>query len=148
MQMSVNSLAKFIFVENTKNIKINLFSSEFKNTKDLFFFVLDLFFKGIVLLYGKKNDNNSMTVCLNDLNYDQIDYLKDRLKLSFIKLVFISYHYTTIETQDEKVLEKYKYGNTQTLDIMQDNLDIKLYIYKITLDEYIYNISFEILFDL
>lgn len=38
MQMNVNNLADFLFIDNKKNIKITLFSPEFEDTKDIFFF--------------------------------------------------------------------------------------------------------------
>ena len=149
MEMNVNKLANFIFIENIKNIKITISSNEFENSKDTFFFMLDLYFKGMVLLYGKRNEiDNSMTVILNELNYEQIESIKDKLKLAHIKLNFMYYHYTTIEEGNELVLERYQKGNIQEINKLPDNLNITNYIFKICLDENIYNISFELLIDI
>jgi hypothetical protein len=145
VEMSVNYLANFIFLENTKDIKITLQSDEFDNAKDMFFFILDLYFKGMVLLYGKKNDNFSSSVILNELSLEQIDFIKDKLKNAHIKLNFDYYHYTNIEEGNLDILEKYKKSNMTLLTSFADNLNIKEYIFKLSMGEYIYFINFEIL---
>ncbi len=152
MQMNVNYLANFLFIEN-KNIKITLFSEELKNSKNLFFFLLDLFFKGIVLLYGKNmigNNNNYIkaSVELNTLNYEQIEVIKDKLKLAYIKLNLLYYHYSTVEEGDETVKIKYKMSNIEELKKLNDNLNIKDYVFKLAIDDNIYNISFDIIYDI
>jgi hypothetical protein len=152
MKMNVNYLANFIFIENVKNIKISLFSEEFKNSKNLFFFFLDLFFKGIVLLYGETSNKNSnfvkMSVELNNLNYEQIEIIKDKMKLAYIKLNLIYYHYSTIEEGNDTVKIKYKMSNIEELKKLNDNLNIKDYIFKLSIDNNIYNISFDIIHDI
>jgi hypothetical protein len=145
VEMSVNYLANFIFLENTKDIKITLQSDEFENAKDMFFFILDLYFKGMVLLYGKKNDNFSSSVILNELSLEQIDFIKDKLKNAHIKLNFDYYHYTNIEEGNLDILEKYKKSNMNLLASFANNLNIKEYIFKLAMGEYIYFINFEIL---
>jgi hypothetical protein len=145
VEMSVNYLANFIFLENTKDIKITLQSDEFDNAKDMFFFILDLYFKGMVLLYGKKNDNFSSSVILNELSLEQIDFIKDKLKNAHIKLNFDYYHYTNIEEGNLDILEKYKKSNMNLLASFANNLNIKEYIFKLAMGEYIYFINFEIL---
>ncbi len=140
IEMNVNYLAKFIFLENTKNTKITLQSDEFHNAKDMFFFILDLYFKGMVLLYGKNN-----SVILNELSLEQIEYIKDKLKNAHIKLNFDYYHYTTIEDGNLSILDKYRKSNMTTLNSYADNLNIKEYVFKICMNEYIYFVNFEIL---
>jgi hypothetical protein len=147
IEMNVKYLANFLFKDNINNIKISLFSEELKDSKNLFYFFLDLFFKGIVILYGVKYKNKS-SVELNQLNYEQIENIRDKMKLAYIKLNFFYYHYTTIEEGDSTVLERYKMSNMEDIKNLEDNLDLKKYIFKLTLEENIYNISFEMLYDI
>jgi hypothetical protein len=143
--MNVNYFAKFIFIENVENKKFTFSSSEFKNSKDLFFFMLDLLFKGLVLLYGNKDEtDNKERVYLNDLSLEQIDFIKDKFRLGHIKLNFNYFH---IESGDISVLNKYKITNVNELKTYDDNLNIKEYIFKIAINEYIYNINFELIPD-
>ncbi len=153
--MNVNYLANFIFVENIDNIKITLFLDELENPKNLFFFLLDLFFKGIVILYGGENiiDKNDgkiykKSVELNNLSEEQIGIIQDKLKLAYIKLNLEYYHYSLYENGSKDNLDKYKFSNINELKNINDNLNLKEYIFKLSIGEYIYNINFDLFYDI
>lgn len=102
----------------------------------------------MVLLYGRNIDKFTKTVTLNDLNHDQIIYLSDRLKLAHIKLNFTYNHFTTVEEGNEAVKDKYKMGNIDELKKHANTANVKDFIFLIALEDYIYKISFEILYDI
>ena len=62
-----------MFIGNTDDCKIFLELGGIENNKDLFFFCIDIFFKGLVLLFGKDgklNDIESITAeQLQDVQY-------------------------------------------------------------------------------
>jgi hypothetical protein len=152
--MNVNYFANFIFIENDKNKKFTFSSSEFEHSKHLFFFLLDLLFRGLVLLFGTQTIHStqlqevrSTSVNLNDLSLEQIELIKDKLKLGHIKLNFDYYHYSTVESGDISVITKYKISNVNELKIYDNNLNLKDYVFKISLNDYIYNINFELIPD-
>lgn len=53
MDLHVDDLAPFVFVQNPPGRRFSLCLEGIESGKDLFFFVLDLFCKGLVLLYGQ-----------------------------------------------------------------------------------------------
>ena len=146
--MKANDLAKFLFIENYNNIKLTITSNEFKNAKDTFFFLLDLFFKGLVLLFGKKINDMSMRVVLNELDISQIDIVKDKFKSAYIKLHCDFFHYSLYKDGNPEYIKTFSQGNISDINNMSDNLNISNYKFILSLDEIIYVIYFELLYDI
>ena len=53
--MHINDLADFIFIKNVNDSIIQLSLNGVEDMKDLFYFCLDLFCKGLVILFGQDN---------------------------------------------------------------------------------------------
>ena len=51
----MSDLVKFVFSDNYDNNKMIIQSTDFNNTRDLYFFCIELTIKGIAKLFG--NDN-------------------------------------------------------------------------------------------
>ena len=84
MNIDVNDLANFIFkVNDDKELFLNVKS--LKTKKDLFFFLFDIFCKGIILLYGKDNKMK-----LNSLELHQFEEIKQKLRFAHIQLNLIT----------------------------------------------------------
>lgn len=79
VEMHINDLADFVFKKNIYDSEIFLQLFEVEDMQDLFFFCLDLFCKGLVLLYGDKN-----RVCLEELSMDQFLEVRRKLRLAGI----------------------------------------------------------------
>lgn len=84
VDMHINDLADFVFLKNVHHAEIYLQLCEVEDTKDLFFFCLDLFCKGLVLLYGQGS-----RVTLEDLTMEQFQEVQRKLRLAGIE-VFLS----------------------------------------------------------
>lgn len=81
VDMDINDLARFLFKENTNNVTIELSLGGIDDNKDLFFFCLDLFCKGLVTLYG----NGSNSVSIETITEEQFKYLQTKLLCAGIK---------------------------------------------------------------
>lgn len=82
VEMHINDLADFVFRKNIYDSEIYLQLFEVEDMQDLFFFCLDLFCKGLVLLYGDKN-----RVCLEELTMDQFLEVRRKLRLAGIDIL-------------------------------------------------------------
>lgn len=80
-EIEYNDLIDYIYFKNDiKKHKIVLQIDEINNTKELFHFCLDLFFKGLV----KLNDENSKSVILNEISLEHIQNVIDKLSYTGI----------------------------------------------------------------
>jgi hypothetical protein len=69
LDIDVDLLAPIIFLKNLNNLPIVLkITDSLENNKDIFFFCLDLFFKGLFMM----NSIDEKTVILNNLNLEEI----------------------------------------------------------------------------
>ena len=143
INIEVDELAEYIFKTNQCNqIYINVRC--LKSTKELFFFLFDIFCKGIVLLYGK----NKKTL-LNNLQLYQFEEIKEKLRYAHIKLNLEIYNKDTAilldmmkEANNEKMIIQ------QSIDDiinMNDNEDLSKYVFKIFMNESLFCIHFEII---
>ena len=77
VDMHVNDLAEFMFTKNKSNALIELSLGGIENNKDLFFFCLDLFCKGLVILHGTENK-----VDLDSITMEQFGDIKNKMELA------------------------------------------------------------------
>jgi hypothetical protein len=61
MDLHVDDLAPFVFQQNPVGRKIVLSLDGLESSKDLFFFILDLLCKGLVLMYGIEGQKMDLT---------------------------------------------------------------------------------------
>jgi hypothetical protein len=78
----MNELVKFVFSDNKHNNRMVIESSDFKNTRDLYFFCIELTMKGMAFLYGDKNEK----VDIELLSIEQLDNVKTKLSNAAIEL--------------------------------------------------------------
>jgi hypothetical protein len=144
MRINVDELANFIFIKNSENKEIYLNIQSLKTTKELFFFLFDIFCKGIVLLFGK---NNKMK--LNNLEPDQFDKIKEKLKYAHINLIMTTYDEDTAKLLDlvpEDVKEKNVIQESiKEILNMEDNNDLISYMFKLYMNDTLFCINFEII---
>ena len=143
LNIDVSEVAKYIFKINTdKEIILNVKS--IKTSRDLFFFLFDIFCKGIIILYG---ENNKMK--LNDLQPYQFDEIKDKLKYAHIKLNMEMFDKDTAilldllsEQIDEKnIIQK----SIDDIMLMGDNEELDKYIFNLYMNETLFCINFNII---
>lgn len=147
MSIDVNDLANFIFkVNDDKELFLNVKS--LKTKKDLFFFLFDIFCKGIILLYGKDNKMK-----LNSLELHQFEEIKQKLRFAHIQLNLITYDKETAKVleylpdNDDDIQEKnIIQGSIDKIMEMDDNDDLSKYIFHLYMNDTLFCINFDILY--
>jgi len=133
----MNELVKFVFSDNKHNNRMVIESSDFKNTRDLYFFCIELTMKGMAFLYGDENEK----VDIELLSIEQLDNIKTKLSNAAIELnVDIKPVLTNIENDK----------NTEIIyNIPQNDLEINYkledYSLKLIKKNMLYIITFKIM---
>lgn len=134
----MSDLVKFVFSDNYDNNKMIIQSTDFKNTRDLYFFCIELTIKGIAKLFG--NDNETVDISL--LSIDDINIIKQKLSNAAIELIL-----------DIIPLEEGFYNDNENSDIIYDiphndlenNYKLEDYSLIIRKKEFFYSIKFKII---
>jgi hypothetical protein len=79
----ITKLVEFVFVENTGNNRMLIESSDFKDSRDLYFFCIELTMKGLSYLYGDENGK----VDIDTLSMEQIEHVKSKLANAALELI-------------------------------------------------------------
>lgn len=82
IDVEVDELSDFIFLKNTNDAIIELELGGIENNKDLFCFLLDLFCKGLVKVYGHNNQ-----VEVDNLAMEDFVYMKKKLECAGIRVM-------------------------------------------------------------
>lgn len=135
-EVEINDITKLAnFIIDTKS-PLAIESQDFKNNRDLFFFCIELTTKMLSIKYG----NNNGQVNIEDLNLDQIKFIKDKLIKSCI--------------QFNLNIEYSEYNNGEIADIIyvipdddiKNNIDLDKYIMIIKKKNKKYIINFELIY--
>lgn len=144
MRIDVDELATFIFKKNTENKELYLNIRSLKTTKELFFFLFDIFCKGIILLFG---ENNKMK--LNSLEPYQFELIKENMKCAHILLTMTTYDESTAKLLDlipKNVKEKNVIQDSiNDITRMEDNEPLTDYVFKLFMNETLFCINFDII---
>ena len=136
--IDIDALAPMIFLKNPNDLSIKLnILDPLENTKDIFYFCTDLFFKGIFYM----NTNKNMKVVINDLTLDDIFSTVKKLKNAKIQT-----NITIDGTETDR--SKYKHILKTSIEYvknMHDNESLQEYYMLIPMNDYLYKISFQLL---
>jgi hypothetical protein len=145
VDMHINDLAEFMFLRNVNDAVIDLSLGGIENNKDLFFFCLDLFCKGLVFLFGENGK-----VDVEKLSLDNFKLVKQKMELAGIntKLNVLVENATTISLiEDDSAppdVKTYNSINIHELDNESDDKDLSEYIFTLKFEKMKYNINFEL----
>ena len=128
--MQLENFANFVFLENINNLKVHLELGGVLHNKDLFFFLFDLFCKGLALTFG----GEKRTVELNSLSEENIEVIKMKMALAGIKVTVI------FDPEINEVVT----SNIIDIEAGEDNLPLESYIYKLQTKTCNYMILFKI----
>jgi hypothetical protein len=111
VDMEIDDLANFLFKENINNVTIELSLGGIADNKDLFFFCLDLFCKGLVLLYGQ----GTKSVSIETITKEQFNQLQSKMLCAGIKVCLAIFPLDIdvdirVTTEDE--------GNEKTINVL------------------------------
>lgn len=138
VDMSINSLADFVFIKNTTNKTVQLNINGIDNTRDLFCFCLDMLCKGLVMTFGQDNK-----VALNELTLEDFQVVQEKLKCIGIKCMLEVYPAEKIG--DAIGLWQQNYLNVQSVRNSKENLRLEDYHYDIQTLENVFKIRFSLI---
>lgn len=161
INLAVEDVASFIFRGNEANRIIQLVPHGLTGGKDLFTFCLDLFFKGMVLLFG-----NGTSVSISEITMERYKKIEERMALAGIQCKLdlftleeakqnlglgnqgsLSASSGTTATDEEQDLtpQKILKRSLEFLYQQEDTLPITDYSFIILNDGMIYVISFDLI---
>jgi hypothetical protein len=145
-----------MFRRNANNSIIELELNGVEDNKDLFFFLVDLFCKGLVLLFG---NNNKVEV--ENLTMDDFNVVKQKMSLAGVNVVLnivpmeaeeevndVDDNSNNNKEEDETAPDDIEpinnYVNINDLEKEPNNKSLKDYVFRLKLSNLIYNINFEL----
>lgn len=128
VDMHVNDLAEFLFLKNVNNVKIELTLGGIESNKDLFCFCLDLFCKGIVLLFSE----DGTRVHVEDMTYEQFEKVKVKLACAGVD--------ASLEVKERA--SDVIFTNLMEIDMDVDNKPVDEYEFRLQNLTHIYKLSF------
>ena len=139
----MNQLVKFVFSDNRHNNRMVIESSDFKNTRDLYFFCIELTMKGMSFLYGDENQK----VDIEYLSLDQLENIKTKLANAAIEL---NVDITPVETNLDNNQTSETEESTQIIygipcDDLSRNSKLEEYSLKLIKKNNLYIIRFKIM---
>lgn len=139
----MNQLVKFVFSDNRHNNRMVIESSDFKNTRDLYFFCIELTMKGMSFLYGDENQK----VDIEYLSLDQLENIKTKLANAAIEL---NVDITPVETNLDNKQTSETEESTQIIygipfDDLSRNSKLEEYSLKLIKKNNLYVIRFKIM---
>lgn len=145
VELEVDDLAKILYDVNKTDTVIELSLGGIEDNKDLFYFCLDLFCKGLVMLFGEDNK-----LIVNTISIDQFEIIKRKLHNAGINVTLTLFTPEPISHEDYDVPDLptsclYPNINIEDIEIMPNNLPLNDYKFEIKLSpEIAYKISFEL----
>lgn len=142
VEMEVSDLADFMFKSNVNNVVLELSLGGIENNKDLFFFILDLFCKGLVLMFG--GEDNSVDV--DTITMDNFNIVKEKMLCAGIN-INMAFYPNDIDLQDGEVVEMSKRAllNLDEINASPDNKPLDEYVFKLLTIKNQFVISFNLL---
>lgn len=139
VELHVDDLAEFVFIRNVNNVILELSLGGIENNKDLFFFCLDLFCKGLVLMKG-----NGQSVNLEDISIDDFNVIKAKMQCAGIEPALNVYpaDVDASEQSDDHPLNKL---NVEELNAMDDNAPMDTFQFRVTNPTTTYVLSFKLI---
>jgi hypothetical protein len=139
VELEIDELANFMFKRNDNNVVLELSLGGIENNKDLFYFILDLFCKGLVMMFG--NETNSVDV--DTITFDNFLSIKEKMLCAGIQ-VNMEHYPNDIPLNDEN-MSKRAIINTDEINEAEDNKPLNEYIFKLYSLKNQYIISFSLI---
>jgi hypothetical protein len=149
LEIEVEQLARFLFKDNVHDTTIELSLGGIEDNKDLFYFCLDLFCKGLVFNYGTGNK-----LVVNNITKEQFETIKTKMANAGINAhldVIVKDKPEGMGTDTNGSVDDlpesalYPNVNIEKLELMPNSLDLTDYKFEINLNPTLsYVISFNL----
>lgn len=138
VELDVNNFSEFLFQKNHNDAQVYIELDGIEDTKDMFFFCLDLFCKGLVQLYGKESRVN-----LDDLTIENFNVIKKKLMNAGI-LVNLNIYVPREEENTPENTTQPPSINIDHIQSLPNNLKLSEYIFNINTPTIVYSVNFEL----
>jgi hypothetical protein len=150
VELDVNNFSEFLFQKNHNDAQVYIELDGIEDTKDMFFFCLDLFCKGLVQLFGKDSRVN-----LDDLTIENFNVIKKKLKNAGILVNLNIYvpNTSSEDTQDTPPVEDSLPENQVVppsinidhIQTLPNDLKLNEYVFNINTPTIVYSVYFELI---
>lgn len=134
VEMEIEDFAEFMFVKNIDNIPLEVSMGGLENNKDMYYFCLDLFCKGLVLLFSK----DGKSVAVEELSLDDFERVKKKMSCAGINVALQVLPITEHDLNDGSLT------NLKEIDQQGDNEPLENYKFILNTNPYKYIVSFSI----
>lgn len=135
VDMHINDLAEFMFLRNMNDAKLGLTLGGIEDNKDLFYFCLDLFCKGLVMLFGQGVNK----VNVDDITMDQFVLLHKKMLNAGIQ-VFLDVHE---DLPDDSEATSHPCLNLADIQEQPSHMPLSDYKFILRALNMVYQVSFE-----
>lgn len=135
VNMGVEHFADFVFLHNVKNAKIELSLANIRSNKDLFYFCLDLFCKGLVMTFGDGNNRIDM----DELDIEKFGRVRAKMLLAGIDTML-----TVSPCAVEPAPASNAYLNLEDIEGRGDSDPLPQYAFRLRNHRVVFTIHFEI----
>lgn len=148
VEMHINDLAEFVFLGNKNNATIELSLNGIEDNKDLFYFCVDLFCKGLVMMFGENGK-----VSVDEINLEQFKSLQEKMANAGIAVSLKVYE----EEKKESIVDEGPEGeapdipvepeppvNLSHIESLPCDMGLGEYSFVIRSPPMVYNVSFDI----
>jgi hypothetical protein len=134
--IDIDLLAPIIFLKNPNNLPIllDITRDPLKNTKDIFYFCADIFFKGLFYLHHTADNK----VIINNLSIEQIYEVISKLRNAKIMTSIKIIEKEVDQTQAHTIIN----DSLKRVKDLQDHENLNTYDLRIPLNGVLYSISF------
>jgi hypothetical protein len=134
VEMEVEDFAEFMFIRNTDNKPLEVYMGGLDNNKDMYYFCLDLFCKGLVMLFS----NNGKSVSIEELSQDDFNLVKAKMACAGINV------YLEVAQTSPEDLNNGSLTNLKDIDMLGDNMSLENYKFILNTIPYKYIVSFSL----
>lgn len=128
----MEELVDFMFIKNKTNT-IAMSLPELDTTKDLFYFLLDLFCKGLVVLFGKEN-----RVIIQNLTENDFEIIQNKMLYAGIEVYLSIYEHSNVSFSNKSPI------NLTNIENLPEYLDLNEYSFKMLIENKIYKVYFNL----
>lgn len=136
IDMHINNLAEFMFITNKDDKVLSLSLNGVEDTKDMFYFLLDLFCKGLVLMFGDGRGVN-----ISELSMEDFAAIKKKMSNAGVLVNLSIYQDIAIDNEEEA---KAPHVNLQHIEALDNNMPLNDYHFILRMGQTVYTICFEL----
>lgn len=134
IEITIDDVAEFIFIKNVNNVPIEITMGGIENNKDMFYFCLDLFCKGLIMLFSK--DGKSVSV--EELTLEDFRVVQTKMSCAGIRLAL------DVQTESNEASQNKTLTNLSDTERESDTKPLEEYKFILNTIPFCYTVSFSL----